>query len=124
MSYRIAADAVLLLHLAFVLFVVLGGLLVLRWTWLAWLHLPAAVWGIGIEIVGGICPLTTLENTLRRSAGDSGYPGGFVEHYVVPLIYPADLTRATQFWLAATALVINVLIYGWILHRRRRRAAR
>lgn len=124
MSYRIAADAVLLLHLAFVLFVVLGGLLVLRWAWLAWLHLPAAAWGIGIEIVGGICPLTTLENTLRRSAGDSGYPGGFVEHYVVPLIYPADLTRATQFWLAATALVINVLIYGWILHRRRRRGAR
>lgn len=120
MSYRIAADAVLLVHLSFVVFVVLGGFLVLRYKRVAWIHLPAAAWGIGIEVAGGICPLTTIENWLRRSAGDGGYAGGFVEHYIVPMLYPATLSRATQFWLAGIALAINILIYGYIFYRRRR----
>lgn len=124
MIYRLAADAVLLMHAVFVLFVVLGGLLVLRYRRLAWVHVPAAIWGIGIETIGGICPLTTIENALRLRAGESGYPGGFVEHYIVPLIYPAELTRATQFWLAGIALSINLLIYGWILLKRQRRFRR
>ncbi len=120
MIYRVAADAVLLLHLGFVLFVVLGGLLVLRYRWFVWVHLPAAAWGIGIEVIGGICPMTTVENALRRSAGESGYAGGFVEHYIVPIIYPAELTRSMQFWLAGIALAINLAIYGWLILRRRR----
>lgn len=126
MSDRLLADAVLLLHMSFVVFVVLGGLLVLRYRRLAWAHVPAAVWGIGIEAIGGICPLTTVENALRRSAGESGYPGGFVEHYIVPIIYPTALTRSTQFWLAGIALLINALIYGWIVFgsRNRRLAGR
>lgn len=119
MIYRVAADAVLLVHLSFVLFVVLGGFVVLRHKRVVWIHLPAAAWGIGIEVAGGICPLTTIENWLRRSAGDSGYPGGFVEHYIVPVIYPAALSRATQFWLAGIALAINILIYSYIFYRRR-----
>lgn len=120
MGYRIAADAVLLLHVMFVLFVVFGGLLALVFRWGMWLHLPAAAWGIGIELVGGICPLTTVENALRRAAGESGYPGSFVEHYIVPLLYPVGLTRETQYWLAAIALAVNLLIYGLVIFRRRR----
>lgn len=122
MGYRIAADTVLLLHVAFVLFVVFGGLLALSYRWGMWVHLPAAAWGIGIELIGGICPLTTVENTLRVAAGESGYPGGFVEHYIVPLLYPVGLTRETQYWLAAIALAVNLLIYGLVIFRRRRTA--
>ena len=96
MPYRLLADALLVLHLGFVLFVVLGGLLVLRRPRLAWLHLPAVVWGAAIEFTGGICPLTPLENRWRVQAGGSGYQGGFIEHYVTAALYPDGLTRGVQ----------------------------
>ncbi len=121
MIARLGADAVLLLHAAFLLFVVLGGLLVLRFPRLAWLHLPAVAWGILIELYGWLCPLTTLENRLLQAAGDAGYGGGFVEHYLLPLIYPPGLTRGVQFLLAGVVLVVNVAIYGWLWRRRRGR---
>lgn len=115
----IAADAVVLLHLGFVAFVALGGLLVLRFPKLALLHVPALLWGIWIEVTGGICPLTPLENALRRRAGEGGYESGFIEHYVYPLVYPPGLTRGAQFSLAALLIVFDLAIYGWLLWRRR-----
>ncbi|NWL80458.1 DUF2784 domain-containing protein [Pseudomonas taiwanensis] len=121
MSYRIAADAVLLLHLAFILFVVLGGLLVLRWPRLALLHLPAVAWGATVEFLHLICPLTPLENRLRLAAGEQGYSGGFIEHYLVPMIYPAGLTPAIQLWIGAFALLINLVPYGLLAMRLMRR---
>ncbi|MGC3873756.1 DUF2784 domain-containing protein [Halomonas sp. GXIMD04776] len=117
MGYRIAADAVLILHLAFILFVVLGSLAVLRWPRLAWLHLPAAAWGAALELNGWICPLTPLENSLLRAAGESGYTGGFIEHYLIALIYPAGLTPTIQLWLGAGVLAINLPIYAYLLLR-------
>ena len=111
MRYDLLADLILVLHLAFVLFVVLGGLLALRWPRLAWVHLPAAVWGIGIEFLGGICPLTPLEVSLRERAGEAGYRGGFIEHYVTAWLYPAGLSRSVQLLLGAVVLAINVTIY-------------
>ena len=98
MIYRALADLVLVVHLGFVLFVVLGGLLVVRWPWLAWLHVPAAVWGVLIEFMGWICPLTPLENSFRVAGGGAGYSGGFIEHYIRPILYPAGLTRRTGPW--------------------------
>ena len=111
MPYRLAADAVLALHLAFVVFVVFGGLLVLRTPRIAWLHLPAAAWGALIEFSGWICPLTPLEVALRRRAGEAGYGGDFVEHYLVALIYPAGLTRELQVSIGAAVLLINLVLY-------------
>ena len=113
------ADVVVVVHLGFVVFVVLGGLLVIRWRRLAWLHLPAVVWGIVIELAGWICPLTPLENRLRRAAGGGGYEGGFVEHYIVPVLYPDVLTRRMQVALAVFVLSVNVAVYLWIILRRR-----
>ncbi|MDH4566044.1 DUF2784 domain-containing protein [Pseudomonas sp. BN414] len=121
MSYRIAADAVLLLHLAFILFVVLGGLLVLRWPRLALLHLPAVAWGATVEFLHLICPLTPLENRLRLAAGEQGYSGGFIEHYLVPMIYPAGLTPAIQLWIGAFVLLLNLVPYGLLAMRLLRR---
>lgn len=118
MFYRFAADAVLLLHLAFIVFVVAGGLLAFRYRWIAWLHLPAAAWGAYVELAGRLCPLTTLENLYRLRAGQSGYTDSFVEHYLVPLIYPAGLTRGTQFAAAAVVIIVNLLIYGLLIRRR------
>jgi hypothetical protein len=109
---------VALAHLAFVVFVVGGGLLVLRWPRLAWVHLPAALWGALIEFAGWICPLTPLENWLRRRAGVSDYAGGFVEHYVLPVLYPVGLTRGLQVGLGVAVILLNLVIYGWIFHRR------
>jgi hypothetical protein len=109
---QLAADAVLLIHFAFVLFVVAGGLLVWRWRWLVWLHLPAVGWGAMVELGGWICPLTPLENRLRAAAGATGYANGFVEHYLMPLIYPAGLTRELQILLGFLVLAINALIYA------------
>jgi Protein of Unknown function (DUF2784) len=122
--YRILADAVVVLHFAFVLFVVLGGLLALRWPRAAWIHLPAAIWGAGIEFVGGICPLTPLENRLRRLGGEGGYAGGFVEHYVIPVLYPEALTRDIQYILGGIVIALNVTIYSIVLRRASRAAAR
>ncbi len=121
MLHRLAADAVLMLHLAFVVFVLLGGLLALRWRRAPWLHLPAAAWGVYIELSGGLCPLTPLENSLRRAAGEAGYDGGFIEHHLLPLIYPAGLTQEIQYLFAAIALGVNALAYAWVWGRRCRR---
>ena len=117
MFFRLAADLILAIHLGFITFVVLGGLLVLRYRWIAYVHVPAAVWGAFVEISGRICPLTTWENSLRRSAGESGYAESFLENYVVPIIYPAGLTRSVQFAIAGLVIVANVVIYGWLLYR-------
>ena len=119
MIYRALADFVLLVHLAFVLFVVLGGLLVLRWPWVASLHVPAAIWGVLIEYNGWICPLTPLENSLRASAGLARYSGGFIQHYIQPVLYPAGLTRGTQVVLGSLALLVNLAAYGVVIARRR-----
>src|SRR5262245_64645941 len=107
MLYRCLADAVVLVHLAFVAFVVAGGLVVLRWPRAAWLHVPAALWGAAVEWSGAVCPLTPLEVTLRRWGGEAGYTGGFVEHSVLPLLYPAALTRGIQVVLGSLVVVIN-----------------
>jgi hypothetical protein len=120
MGYRLAADAVLLLHALFVAFVVAGGLLVLRWPRAAWLHLPCAAWGALIEFAGWICPLTPLENRLRRLGGESGYEGGFVETYLLATLYPEGLSRPVQWALGGLVMVVNGVVYGWILTRRRR----
>jgi hypothetical protein len=118
MTYRTLADLVVGLHFLFVLFVVLGGLLVLRWRWMAYLHIPAAVWGAAIEFAGWICPLTPLEHWLRRRAGDAAYSGGFIEHYILPLLYPSALTRNIQLLLGTFVILANVGIYGYLLYRR------
>ena len=118
MPYRALADGVLVVHLGFVLFVVLGGFLVLRRPWLAWAHIPAACWGVLIEFAGWICPLTPLEQRLRVLAGDAGYRGGFIEHYVTSWLYPSGLTRTVQLVLGLTVLAVNVAIYARLLRRR------
>lgn len=120
MLFRLLADVIVVVHLAFVVFVVLGGLLVLRWPGVAWLHLPAATWGALIEFRGWVCPLTPLEVALRRRGGEEGYAGGFVEHYILPILYPQDLTRELQVVLGTLVVLLNLGIYGWILWRRRR----
>jgi len=120
--YRWLADFVLLFHLAFVLFVVLGGLLVLRRPKLAWLHLPCVAWGVLIEFAGWICPLTPWEVSLRVRGGEAGYAGGFIAHYVTAVPYPAGLTRGVQVVLGAFALLLNAAIYSYILARRRHSA--
>ncbi|MNP01830.1 hypothetical protein D3C76_936580 [compost metagenome] len=122
MLYHLAASATLLLHLAFILFVMLGAFLLLRWPRLAWLHLPAAAWGAYIEFSHGICPLTPLENRLRRWAGAEGYAGGFIEHYLLPLIYPGNLTDGMQLAFGLIVVLFNGALYGWLLLRRRRPA--
>jgi len=111
MWYRIGADLVLLLHLAFVLFVMTGGLLLLKWPRLAWLHLPAAVWGAMVEYTGWICPLTPIENTLRTMAGESAYRSDFIGHYLLPLLYPAGLTGNVQVLLGTVVVLVNGMIY-------------
>ncbi|MFA5018062.1 MAG: DUF2784 domain-containing protein [Methylobacter sp.] len=117
MIYRFLADSVLILHLLFIGFVIFGGLLVLRSPWIALAHIPAACWGAFIELTGGLCPLTVMEVGLRRIAGDAGYSGSFVEHYLLPVIYPAGLTRDIQFGLAGMVILINVAIYGQLVYR-------
>lgn len=119
MTYRIAADLVLMTHFAFVVLVVAGGLVVYRYAWFAWIHIPAAAWGAFVELTGRICPLTTLENFLRVRAGQEGYANSFVEHYILPVIYPAGLTRHVQLVLAGLVIAINVTIYAMILLRKK-----
>ena len=117
MVYRLLADLVVLVHFCFVLFVILGGMLVLRWKMVAWVHLPAATWGAIVEFMGWICPLTPLEIWLRVMAGQSGYQTGFIAHYLLPVLYPANLTRDTQIWLGVLVLCLNLAIYGWLVRR-------
>jgi hypothetical protein len=120
-SYGFLADALLLLHGAFVLFVVAGGLLVLKWPRVAWVHVPAALWGAMIEFGGFICPLTPLENAWRRAAGGEAYKGGFIEHYVTATLYPSGLTRPIQIALGLLVLGLNAWVY-WKVWRRTSRA--
>ena len=120
MLHRIAADLLVLVHFGFVLFVVGGGFLALRYAWMPWLHLPAAVWGATIEFMGWICPLTPWENALRRAAGEAGYQGGFVEHYLLPVLYPAGLTRDVQLALGTLVILVNLMAYAMVLRRRLR----
>jgi hypothetical protein len=120
--YALLADAVLLAHFAFVLFVALGALLVLKWPRAAWAHIPAALWGIAIEFGGWICPLTPLENRLRELAGQSTYEGDFIARYLMPLIYPEGLTREAQIALGLAALLFNAAIYVIVWRRLRRPA--
>ena len=119
MAYRLLADLVLVVHFAFIVFVVAGGWLVLRRPMLAWLHLPAVVWGALVEFSGWICPLTPLEVFFLRRSGAAGYSGGFIEHYLSPVIYPDGLTPAMQTLLGAAVVVINGLVYAQLLRRRR-----
>ena len=117
MLARLAADLVVLLHLGFILFVVFGGLGVLRHPRLAWLHLPAAAWGALVELMGLYCPLTELENALRRAGAEQGYTDSFIEHYLLPVIYPAGLTPRLQLILGLGVLLLNGGLYGWLLWR-------
>ena len=123
MLFGLLADLVVLAHLAFIAFVVAGGLLFLRWKRAPLLHLPAALWGAFVELDQRVCPLTPLELYLRSRAGQAGYPGGFIEHYVTPLVYPEALTTPIQIGLGLLVLACNVAIYAIVLGIRRRRAS-
>jgi hypothetical protein len=116
--YLLLADAVVLVHFAFIVFVVLGVFTVYRWPKMVWAHVPCALWGAWIEITGGICPLTPIEVRFRRMGGAEGYAGGFIEHYLTPIIYPSGLTRADQFLLAGLVVAVNLGAYGFLVWRR------
>ena len=123
MAYRILADTVLVIHLSFILFVVVGGFLV-RWRMgVAWAHLPAVAWSALIEFMGWICPLTPLEIWARSRAGETGYSGGFIEHYLLPVVYPRALTHEVPIVLGVLVLIVNVAIYAWVIGRRPKRPA-
>ncbi|QOV87518.1 DUF2784 domain-containing protein [Humisphaera borealis] len=114
-TYKLLTDALVVFHFAFVAFVVLGGLAALRWNRIGWLHIPCVLWVIWIETSGNLCPLTPLENDLRDKAGLATYEGGFVDHYIMPVLYPEHLTRNTQFAIAIGLVAINAISYGLIL---------
>ena len=124
MLYTVLADLVVLLHLAFVLFVIGGGLLVVKWPKIALIHLPAAAWGAIVEFMGWICPLTPVENWLRVRDAQTGYEQDFLSHYLLPLLYPAGLTRDMQYTLGLFVLAVNAVMYGWLGSRARRRSGR
>jgi Protein of Unknown function (DUF2784) len=117
--YQLFADLMVLIHVAFVLFAVLGGLLAARWRCFVWIHLPAAFWAALVEFFGWVCPLTPLENWLRRKGGQGGYPSDFIAHYVLPILYPEGLTREVQITLGAFVILINLTIYIWIFRTKR-----
>src|SRR5262249_33497802 len=120
MLYQVLAELVVVVHLGFVAFAVGGGLLLYRWRRVLWLHLPAALWGGFIEINGWTCPLTPLENWLRNQTGTVGYEGSFLEHYLLPVLYPTGLTRGEHVLLGVLVLAVNAVLYGWLLGMRRR----
>lgn len=120
MIWRILADSVFLFHISFIVFVVIGGFLSIWWRWLPWVHLPAAAWGAAIELGGWICPLTPLENWLRQASGEAGYPGDFIEHYLVKVIYPIGLTPDIQMYIGLGVLVINSVAYSIVWRGRAR----
>ncbi len=124
MPYRLLADLLVLFHVGFVLFVVLGGLLVLRWPRLAWVHLPAAAWGAWVEFSSTVCPLTPLENHLRQLGGEAGYSGGFIAHYILPVLYPAGLNPRVQVVLGVFVVLLNVAAYLVVWRRRSDRSGR
>lgn len=117
MFANLAADAVVLVHSSFILFVVIGGFLVLKWRWIAWFHIPGVIWGALIEFFGWICPLTPLENRLRAMAFSSDYTEGFIDHYIMPIVYPEGLTRGMQLALCIAVIMINLCVYGLVLFR-------
>ena len=117
MAFRLLADATVVIHFAFVLFVVAGGLLVLRWPRLAFVHLPAAIWGAWVEFAGWICPLTPIENWLRRRGGEAVYTASFVDQYITPILYPSSLSREIQWVLGGVVVTVNVCVYLLILRR-------
>jgi len=119
MLYGWLANLILLVHLAFIVFVALGGFLVLRWPRLAWLHLPCVAWGVMVELMGWTCPLTPWENHYRRLAGQTGYAGDFIQHYLLAAIYPEGLTRSVQIMLGLLLLLVNLAIYGLLWYRAR-----
>jgi hypothetical protein len=118
MIFRALADLVVVLHLGFIVFVVAGGLPALRWRWWPWLHLPAVAWGAALELGGLHCPLTPLERWLRHRAGDVAHEDGFVDHYLLPLVYPGALTREIQIVLGVGVLVANAIVYAVVIRRR------
>lgn len=122
--YPLLADLALIIHLVFVVFVLCGGLLALKWRWIARLHLPAVVWGAFIEFTGWICPLTPLENWLRVQGGEAGYQSDFTTRYLLPILYPVDLTRDVQLLLGTVVIVLNAAVYWWLWYRQAGRAAR
>ena len=124
MVSQVLADLVALSHLAFIAFALVGGLLALRWRWMPWAHLPAAVWGAAVEFFGWFCPLTPLENSLRSASGSAGYSGGFIERYLMPIIYPAELTRELQLLLGFTLVLLNLAVYLFVWRRLRTRKVR
>jgi hypothetical protein len=121
MFYRLGADLIVLLHLGFVLFVLFGGFLLMKWPRLMWLHLPAVAWGAFVEFSGWICPLTPLENWLRTQAGEATYAGDFIARYLSSILYPNALTHELQVVLGMVVLVVNLAIYGWLWRTCRRR---
>jgi hypothetical protein len=121
MLYRLLGDALVLLHVGFVAFVGVGAVLVLRRPWVALLHLPSALWAVLISFYGGTCPLTPLEKSLRTMGGQIAYSGGFVEHYLLPVLYPAGLTRDLQVLLGMVVLAWSAAAYALVLRRLRRR---
>ena len=120
MIYLFLAESILFIHFVFVLFAVFGGIAVLKWKKIAWLHVPAVIWATLIEFTGWICPLTPLENWLRFQGEELGYSTGFIEYYILPLLYPSMLTRNLQITLGASLLIFNLFIYLWVLSRRRK----
>ena len=118
MFWRAFADFIILIHMSFIIFVLLGGFLAIQWRWLPWVHLPACVWGAAIELSGWVCPLTPLENWLRYKSGEAGYAGGFIEHYAYPVIYPAGLTHHIQIYLGIGVILLNTIAYTLVFRRR------
>lgn len=121
MIYSLLAEIVLVIHFLFIVFVVIGALLVLKWHWLIYVHLISAFWGALIMFTGWICPLTPLENHLRRAAGESGYTGGFIEQYLIPVVYPTGLTRELQIGFGISVIVINLVLYGIVYYKSAKR---
>ena len=124
MWYLWLADLTLCMHAGFVLFVIFGGLLVLRWRWIAWLHLPAAAWGAFVEFTGWICPLTPLENWLREQGGEASYRSDFIAQHLLPVLYPEDLTRDLQLLLGTGVVVLNFAVYWWLWRMQMRGVSR
>jgi hypothetical protein len=122
--YQLLADLVLIVHLTFVVFVLCGGLLMLRWRWIAWPHLPAAGWGAVVEFTGWICPLTPLENWLRAQGSETSYRPDFIAQYLLPVLYPGDLTRDLQLLFGTGVVVLNAAVYWWLWRMQVRGASR
>ncbi len=122
--YQFLADALVVVHFLFIVFVVIGGIFLIRRPWLAWVHLPAAVWGATVELSGWVCPLTPLENYLRQRGGGAAYHGDFIEYYLLPLIYPENLTAAMQYVFGVVVIAVNLVFYILFLQKKRMRKSK